>query len=418
MTQRLLPWIAGLLVLAAGAGGWYAWGTLSKAPASDEDDGPVIVAQTPDAQMDPRLRAGLQLLVEADKAPDAEQRTAKAKAAIAKITEAERARAGEPAELAFWRGVAAVLARDEREATSAFERLRSTSRLGKRDSRAYYLHAKVLIAFEEQKLEVALRNLRILKAQAPQFMPEPVELALFEGLRRQAARHVDKRDPEGGVMLLQEAVRLTRVDLASRIDARRELVRALERSGRWIEARDEASALVDLSKGKSLPDRYMLAVTYAAQNQWTPAIENYSAVVAALDAGSVPEPAAGVLREAILRRGNARRYLGDLTGAKADLDRYISEVPEDGRGHFWLGMYYLDGLSDPSAAIPHLEKARALLPYCDDPLRTLLMIYEIQVPDAEKAKALRAEIEEKAEERMKGRERRAKELTVETGICQ
>jgi hypothetical protein len=420
MTQRLLPWIVVVLVLAAGAGGWFAWRTVSPEAVPEEDVGeaPLPAPQTPLSDMDPRLRAAIALLLEADKAPDAAQKTAKAKEAIAKVTDAERSRTGDATDLAFWRGLAAVMAGDDREARAALERVRSTSRLGRRDSRAYYLHAMVLAAFEPDKLENAVRSLRMLRAQAPQFMPEPVELALFDGLRKLAVRHINKRDPDGGVSLLQEAALLTRIDLAVRIDVRRELVRALGRAGRWMESRDEASALLELSKGRSLPDRYMLAVAHAAQNQWAPAVEHYSAVIAALDAGTVPEPGATVLREAILRRANARRYLGDLPGSKADLERYVREMPDDGRGHYWLGMYFLDGLDDARSALPHLEKARALLPWCDDPLRALLMIYEVQVPDPEKAKALKTEIDEKAEERKKGRERVGKERTTESGLCQ
>jgi tetratricopeptide (TPR) repeat protein len=420
MTQRLLPWISVALVLAAGAGGWIAWKALAARSSAEEDPGdvPLAVPQAPSSEMDPRLRAAIELLLEADKATDPGQRTAKAKAAVAKVTEAERSRTGDPAELAFWRGIAAVMAGDDREAKAALERVRSTSRLGRRDSRAYFLYAKVLAAFEPDKLELAVRHLRTLKAQVPDFMPEPVDLALFDGLKRLAARHVNKRDPDGGVAHLQEAILLTRIDLASRIDARRELVRALGRAGRWLESRDEAAALLELSKGRSLPDRYMLAVAYAAQNQWGPAVEHYSAVVAALDEGRVPEPGASVLREALLRRGNARRYLGDLAGSKADLERYVAEMPEDGRGHYWLGMYHLDGHDDARAALPHLEKARALLPWCDDPLRALLMIYEVQVPDPVKAKALKEEIDGQAEQRKKERERVGKERTTESGLCQ
>jgi tetratricopeptide (TPR) repeat protein len=418
MTKRLLPWIAAALVLLAGAGGFLAWRALAARDAADDDTVVVPAAAPAGTEMDPRLRAAIELVLAAERTPEPEARAAKAREAVAKIVEAERSRTGDPAELAFWRGLAGVTAKDEREAKAALDRVRSTSRLGSRDSRAYYLHARVLIAFEPDRLDVAVRRLRTLRSQAPEFMTEPVERALFDALRIQAAKHVNRRDADGGVSLLQEAVTLTRTDPAKRIDARRELVRALGRAGRWMESRDEATALLELSKGRSLPDRYMLAVAHAAQNQWSPAVEHYSAVVAAIDAGTVPEPGATVLREAILRRGNARRYLGDLPGAKADLERYVRELPDDGRGHYWLGMHYLDGLVDPKGALPHLERARALLPYCEDSLRALLMIYEVQVPDEAKAKALRKEIEEGAEARKKERERVAKDRTNESGICQ
>jgi tetratricopeptide (TPR) repeat protein len=417
MTSRLLPWTALLLVALAAAGGWFAW------RATSDDDRPggggetPVVASAP-AETDPRLRTAIGLVVEAQRTADPAARTAKAKEAIAKIVDVERARSGDPPELAFWRGLAAVLAGDDRETRSALERLRSTAKGGRRDARAMYLNARGVLAFETDKIDTALRLLRTLKSQAPQFMSEPVEVTLFESLRVAAGRHLSKRDPDGAASLLKEAVGLQRVESALRVDARRELARALGRAGRWMESRDEAAALLDLSKGTSLPDRYMVAVAHAAQHQWAPAVEHYSAVVAAIDSGIVSEPGASVLREAVLRRGNARRYLGDLEGAKADLERYVREVPDDGRGHYWLGNYYLDGLDDAKAAIPHFERARALLPWCEDPLRALVRVHEIQVPDPEKVAALKKELEEGAEARKKERERVAKERTNESSLCQ
>jgi hypothetical protein len=115
---------------------------------------------------------------------------------------------------------------------------------------------------------------------------------------------------------------------------------------------DPAAILPDLLRACVVANRYRVAITYAAP--WLerhPGDDKLRFVVAAL-----------------------RSSVGDGVGARADLERLVTDAPEDARMRFAYAMFLRDHLGDPGSADeqfraylelapdgPHAEQARSAL---------------------------------------------------------
>jgi tetratricopeptide (TPR) repeat protein len=320
--------------------------------------------------------------------------------------------------VAFWSGVAAVLAKDEQGARAAHARMRTLPGVTSRDPEWRYLGALIVLEFEPQKPEPALRALRALQAEAPGFMPEPVDRALYRALLQTAVVRVEPRESESVVQIVLEAVERAKDDPLRSIEAHRMLAYAYSRAGRFVEAQEQWEWLVAKSQGQAADFVAGLGNGFAMQNQWDRAVEEFGRALALRARGKAMRMDDPALDEILLRRGNCYRLLGRTDLARADLEAHLATHPEDHRAMYWLGTLFLDPLDEPERARDHLEKARALAPYCDSYLRLLLQVYEIRQPDAAKAAEVRKTLDEGVEARRKERERLAKEHREGRFICE
>jgi tetratricopeptide (TPR) repeat protein len=335
----------------------------------------------------------------------------------------DRAEAIDPsnAEVIVWRGIAAVMASDEAASRAAAKRLLVKTALGQREPRLHFLNALVALRFEDAP-EEALQELRTAKILGgTDFMKGDPPSELYDRtahrvLTALAVKFLNNGQGDAAVQALREAARLARDWPVEAIATRRFLAKAYERAGRFLESEEEWKSLVE--QFPAVADfRVGYASVLAIQLRYEAAAKEFREALRLLDAGKVPPRDVAAVAEARMRLGNCLRHLGRLDEAKKELVRYRDERPEDGRGHYWLGILYFDALEQPAEALPHLEKARALLPYCDEPLKDLLRVYATAIPDAEKTRAIEKEIEEGAKARREERLRVSKERPNAGALC-
>jgi tetratricopeptide (TPR) repeat protein len=409
-----------LLVLAAAA----ACGRREKKP---EPRDPAADAAAPSARPgdDPRalLHEAQTLLVGVEREGDA----SKIPPAIELLDKAEALDPADP-DVVLWRGMAAMFQGKEADARAAAARLRTKTPYAGREPRLHFLNAWLVMRFGGEPQD-ALRELRqaekLGEADAdrrgiPRNVPArgrmflgghpPTELydrSLYRVLRALAETLTRNRQADAAVQALREAARLAREWPVEGVTTRRDLAYTYQRAMRWIEAEDEWRALVDQYPG--IADfRFGLGNAHAAQLEYEPAEREFAEVLRLIEAGKVPPQDRLKLIEARLRRANALRNLGRADEAKAEMERYVGEMPDDGRARYWLGMLYFDSLDRPDDAVPHFEAAHRLLPFCEEPLLELLRLFTATGAEG-KAADVRREIEEKKQARADQRVKVAQE---------
>ena len=356
----------------------------------------------PDPTRDWLRRAQL-LLKESDPLPVPE----KIREAIGLLAKAESL-SPTSADVAFWRGMACVMAKDRPAAQVAIHDVRERSPRGDQDARVHYLQAMSMLAFAEPPLD-ALKQTRIARSLAPRWMPELVDLATCRALKRVAIDLLDTNKPDQAIQALKEAVGLVRQNPTEVLEMRRLLVQGYGRAARFLEAEEEAKALLtERRENLDVAEFHLLyAQTLLEQKKWEAAAPEYSEVLRLLAAHRVPISDAWRLEIARLRLGDCLRYTGHVEDGVREVEAYVAAHPEDARGHYVLGEVCFDALDEPERAIAAWERARSLAPWCEEPLMALLRVYEVAKHDPAKAKALKDEIESGKEARRKERARQA-----------
>jgi tetratricopeptide (TPR) repeat protein len=315
----------------------------------------------------------------------------------------------------FWRAVAAVMARDKEAALQAEGRLRKKSPAPSRDAALHYLRALILLEFEGKPRE-AVDEARLTRTLDPTGLVPLVDTVTWRALKASAAAFLQENKADQAVLALQEALKLVRNDPMQVLDLRRNLARAYGLAARYIEAEDEARAIVAENPGVA-EFHLLLAQSLFEQHKWDDAAVEYAEVLRLVEAKRVPLSDVPRLEVARLRLGDCLRYAGKVEDGKREVERYVKEHPDDARGHYVLGQVYFDSLDDPERAIAAWETARRLAPWCDEPLAALLRVYEVARHDPVKARALREEIEKGKEARMRERVRRAGQSEAGLRIC-
>lgn len=406
--MRPAPVLA-LVVAAASLGGFVAWRGLDR----PSDDDRRATTHADDEAAAKALQAALVDLKAADAAgPEAVAARRRAEAALEALIVA---RPSDPVPV-FWRGAAALLARDRATVDAAVGRIATASKSGVNDPRVTYLKAVSLVELDPPRPDLGLRLLRTLRAEWPSFEPQLVEGALFRALVSAAVARPEPRYLEESIRWALEAEKLTEHQPIRRIGARRLLAQLYERASRFPEAEETWAALIEETEGELPEALFGYGNVLARQNQWERAVEVFSRLVDSPSLAKVPPTS--VVHEARMRRGNCLRLLGRNDDAKADLERYLADHPDDHRGAYWLGMLWLDGYDDPGRAATWFEKALAAAPWCDGYADVLLQIFEVRKPDAEKAAVIRRDRDAHAEEHRKTRERLMRERRDGTYLCQ
>jgi tetratricopeptide (TPR) repeat protein len=401
-----------LLAAGAGVAGWVLLRPAPPAPAGT----PRAKVRPVDPAVERRLDEATALLKQADGAEGAERRD-RAKQAAEILDALERARP-EDAELAFWRGMAAVLAGDVDAARAALERVRVRSPDRARAPAASFLQAAITMTFEPEKVESAVRTLKGLPSRAPKWRPREVAAATYKALRMWSRRSLDNRNGETALRALEEAKALVKDDPAQLFETRVQIAHVLGWNSRWPEATDAWIAL-DKETGGENPEVQMgLGDAYAIQNDNAHAVERFSRVLELMSRVKEMPARYAPLHEALLRRGNGLRLLGRDAEAKADLEDYVARFPDEGRGWYWLGVFRFDQLEDSAGARAAFEKARSLAPYCDQYLRRLMQTLESTVPDAPETKALKEEIATGAGDRARRRQEISKARGDLRNLCE
>ena len=317
----------------------------------------------------------------------------------------------------FWRGVIEVLSHKEADAQAAYGRLVALAPGGTKDQRACYLRSIHVLEFDPVHAAESVLTLRALKAQAPTFMTEPVDRALFRALILFHFAQIDRGETDRAVDSVKEALLLAGRHSELVLEARRALAYSYGNANRWLESEKAWRELVELSKGAMGVPRYHLAGALAVQSKVAEAEVEYTAVLDLIAKGRKPAQDLPLLRESRLRRGNCRRLLGNYAGALEDIETYLGEVPDDYRAEYWLAVVLIDGFEKPAQAEPHLLKAYAVAPFCDNYLHLLVKLYEILLPNPEKAAPLRKKYDTEQKERTAERERRVKAGIYDGFVC-
>lgn len=400
----VIPAVA--LLVGAGAFLLLAREAPPRDPASATPEDPVVVP----------LADAVALVTRASKVQSAEQ-TGLLADARAQVVALERNHSGDP-RLPFWRGIIDVMSHKEADATAAYERLCALAPSGPRNSQSLYLRAIHVLEFDPEHASEAVRKLRTLRAQSPEFMAEPAARALFRALVVVHGVQTRGGDYSKAIDSLKEALLAVGDHTDLGIAARRALAYAYGRAGEWPDAERQWQDLVTESKGELGEPHFGLAAAYAAQNRWSDADAEYTIVLDLLaKAKGQPALAAG-LREAWLRRGNCRRLLERFAEAKADIEEYLKLAPDDHRAQFWLGVVWNDGFQKPQTALELWAKARAAAPWCDNYAKAVLRVYETTAPDPVKAAALRADLEANKKAHEDERNRRALSGEFNGVVCE
>lgn len=375
--------------------------------------GPAVEIAAAVGPVDPDVEAASKALVEAD-GPASPTQARALRTAIEKLDLLLERDRTQP-DFLFYRGIAAALASDEEGTKSFVARLATASPLRQRDARCVYLKALQILTFDARRPDPALKLLRLLKSEAPTFLPEPVDRALHRALMQASVTRSAPHQGDEAVAFMEEAVKLVRNDPRRLPMTRRMLAMTYARANRFPEAEEIWRAIVEATEGKNVDFVSGLANVLAAQNRWEDAIPWFTRTLELAAAGA-PSGDAGV-QEARLRRGNCYRMLGHLDEAKADLERYVADRPADHRGQYWLGMLWFDGYDDPEKALPYLEAARRAAPWCDTYGRTLLQLYATRLPDPARAEALKRDMETHEKEYRKKLEALAAESRDGLTLC-
>lgn len=414
--MRTLPVLS--LVTAAIVVGFVAWRArgahdgFAAGATGTEPTGPSVEVAA-DAPLDPDALAASRALKEADAPPSPAQSRA-LDTAIQKLDQLV-AREPQNAEYVFYRGIAATMARDESGSSQFLGRLATVSPLKERDARFVYLKAIGLLAFQASKPDPAVRLLQVLRAEAPTFMPEPVNRALHRALMQASVVRSEPQSRDEAVKLMLEAVALVRTDPRLLAQTQRVLARTYIRAQRFHEAEEIWRSLVEQHGERDVDAMSGLANTIAMQDRFDEAVVAFTQVLGLLERGAIAGDAG--VPEARLRRGNCYRLLGRLDEARADLERYVAEHPDDHRGVHWLGMLWFDGHDDPAKALPYLERSYRAAPWCEVYGRVLLQLYEVRMPDPAKAASLRREMEANASAHQAKMAALAKESRDGVSIC-
>jgi tetratricopeptide (TPR) repeat protein len=408
--KGVLPLVAVVVAAGAGVGAWlWTRPAEPRAQAGKEPEAP-----PPDPLVEARLHDAVVLIQQADER-EGEERLARAREAGTILADLDRQHPRDK-DVVFWRGIAAAYRGDAGEARASLQRL---GELFGSARAAYptYLQALILLLTEPKRPSEAVRLLRGLPSRAPWFLPNQVRTTTYLALRANAEKLLNERSPDTAIETLNEAKALVKNDPARLLDTRMFLARALSISHRFVESQEEWEALSRETKGQVPGIEFGLATVHAGQNDWPGAIRAFTRVLELVDREKVQTKGLRALREALLRRGNAYRLTGENDKAKADLEAYVQEFPDDSRGWYWLGFFRFESLEDPPGAREALERSRALAPYCESTLRKLLQLYEVALPDAAKAKVIREEIENGAKERGRLREEATKRRGDGADVC-
>lgn len=412
--MRTLPVLSlATVALLAGFVFWRARGSdPERPPAPDAVPDPGVVAPE-SGPSDPELIAAQLALKEADRTTGPMQSRA-LEAAIRGFDALIAKRPGS-LELHFQRGIAATMAQDQPAAAAHLARLATLSPMKDRDARYVYLQAIGILAFDPSKPDKAVRLLRTLRAEVPTFLAEPVRLALHRALLQASVARSDPRLRDEAVRFAEEALALVRDDDRLRRMTQRLLARSYTRSAQFHEAEEIWHELDAEAGGKDVDVVSGLANTLAMQDRFEDAAEAFTKVLALLDAGALYHDAS--VTEARLRRGNCYRLLGRLDAARADLELFLQQHPDDHRAVHWVGMLWFDGYDEPAKALPYLERAYRAAPWCEVYGTVLLQLYEIRLPDPEKAASLRREMADNAEAHRAKIEELSKENRDGVSIC-
>ncbi len=324
---------------------------------------------------------------------------------------------GDDANVPFWRGIIEIMAHREADAQAAYGRLCSLAPLGAKDQRACYLRSIHVIEFDPAHAAESVVTLRAIKAQAPTFMPEPVDRALFRALILFHFAQIEKGENDRAVDSCKEAIAVAGKHSELVMEGKRALAYTFGNANRWFEAEKAWRELVDLSKGGMGVPRYHLAGALAVQSKMAEAEAEYTAVLDLVAKGREPAEDVPLLSESRLRRGNCRRVLGKYPEALDDIETYLREVPTDYRAEYWLAVVLIDGFNKPAEAEPHLLKAYDAAPFCDNYLHLLVKLYEILAPDPAKAAPLRRKYDTEKDARTAERERRVKAGVYDGFVC-
>lgn len=399
--------VASVAALAVGVGAWLY---VSNRPAA-----PRTGAPGPRDDLERQLKE-IWPLVEAANRASAAERPRAIEAARARIRLALVNMGNEP-DLHFWLGVVEVMDHKEAAAQAEYLAVVGAAPGGPRNRNAMYLRAIHVLEFDPAHAEEAVALLRDLRAAAPRFMTEPVDRALVRALLRVHYAQIDRKEHDKAVDLMEEAIRVAGTHPDLQWTTRRAHAYACALAGRWNECEREWKSLLVDDPAAATMIRFQLAGAYAAQNKAADAEAEYTAVLAALDAGKENAETTVALKEALLRRGNCRRMLGRFPEAQADIEAYLKVNPADYRAEYWLAVVLIDGFEKPADAEPHLVKAHAAAPYCDTYLHLLVKLYEDLLPDPAKAAPLRAEYEEQKKERAARRAELVKEGVFDGLVC-
>ena len=412
------PAVVVLLPLLAAGVGVGAWLALRPGPSRPAGTAPRDASPAVDPDFERRLQEATDLIKRADEAQGDERKT-RAREAAEALDALERSRP-EDADVAYWRGFAALLSGDADAAHTALDRLRARSRDRGRAPAVALLQASIQLAFEPDKLEAAVRTLKGLPSRAPKFRPEQVAATTYKALRLWARRNLETRNGESALRALEEAKKLVENDPAQFLEVRLAIAHALGWNARWPEATEAWLALEKETHGENPEVEMGLGDAYAIQNQDALAAEHFTRVIEIMGHMKDPPPAYLALSEALLRRGNAFRLLGKDGEAKAraDLEGYVARFPKDSRGWYWLGVFRYDQLEDTPGARAAFETARALSPWCDQYLRRLVQTVDAVAPDSEESKALRKELDSGAADRTKKREEIQRERGDMRNVCE
>jgi hypothetical protein len=289
---------AGLL---AGFVAWRVAGT-TREPVTERP--PVVRAQAPPITVstDPDVAAVQRALREADASSGPSQGQALGDAI--RGLDALMAKHPLDPEFAFYRAITATMAADEPTARNLLAQVATLSPLKERDARVVYLKALVILAFEPEKPDPAVRMLRTLRAEVPTWMADPVRLALHRGLCQATVVRTEPTRADEAVKMAEEAVSLVRDDPRRLVETRRLLAKSYTRAARVPEAEEIWKDLVAGSGGRAVDDVAGLANTVSMQNRYEDAVTHFTEVIELLAAGAVPGDAG--VQEARMRRGTCQ----------------------------------------------------------------------------------------------------------------
>jgi len=214
---------------------------------------------------------------------------------------------------------------------------------------------------------------------------------------------------------MEEALALAGDDPRLVAATRRLLAHTYARAQRFPEAEDLWRKMVEATGGRDVDSVSGLANTLSMQDRFEEAVVEFTRVLTLLEQGAMYGNVG--VPEARLRRGNCYRLLGRLDDARADLERYVQGHPDDHRGVHWLGMLWFDGYEDAAKAVPYFERAYRAAPWCEVYGTLLLQVYELRIPNPEKAASLRREMAANTDAHKKKMEALGKESRDGVSIC-
>jgi tetratricopeptide (TPR) repeat protein len=388
---------------------WWAAATLLDARAPEREPAPEAAAGRASSGFVPAAMAGgecdatvqraLELVRDAEKTGN----VASAQKAVELLLAAEKACPDEH-EIAFWRGIAQVFARNHDGSREALGRVRHilADRAAHQNRPAATVNGDPHVLFLEAAIhhylgtrpDLALEKLTQLKARDPRFMPDRVSLIKYAAhlawgsllVRRNELGEAVKQT-KLGVHEAQQQMRFAPGNpgaVQRRDMANRNLAEIYRLSDRWVESQQVYEEL-----GKLYPKdgviHYGLASVYADQYLFSRAVEAWKIAVALIDNGSVTDSRDLVtVEDAKMRLGISLVMAQKIEEGKKVLLAYSEAHPEDSRVWQYLGRFALEMWENFDEAEKWLNKAHQMDPWCADTLRDLVKLYTINKPDAVK----------------------------------